>query len=102
MTMMKRSTRNPEKLCINVLFLINRLLYYSSTPKPLALTMDVAILHEEFVEGSALGHQVEMTMRMIMRMTMRMIMVMTMRMMTLIMRLATVEADNYQYDLEGS
>ena len=62
--------------------------------------MDVAILHEEFVEGSALGHQVEMTMRMIMRMTMRMIMVMTMRMMTLIMRLATVEADNYQYDLE--
>ena len=56
--------------------------------------MDVAILHEEFVEGSALGHQVEMTMRMIMRMTMRM--------MTLIMRLATVEADNYQYDLEGS
>ena len=64
----------------------------------LALTMDVAILHEEFVEGSALGHQVEMTMMMTMRMIMRMIM----RMMTLIMRLAMVEADNYQYDLEGS
>ena len=55
--------------------------------------MDVAILHEEFVEGSALGHQVEMTMMMTMRMIMRMIM----RMMTLIMRLAMVE-----YDLEGS
>ena len=60
--------------------------------------MDVAILHEEFVEGSALGHQVKMTMMM----TMGMIMRMTMRMMTLIMRLAMVEADNYQYDLEGS
>ena len=72
--------------------------------------MDVAILHEEFVEGSALGHQVEM----IMIMTMRMIMRMTMKMMTLIMRLTMVDDDlegenefndhediNYHYDLEG-
>ena len=52
--------------------------------------MDVAILHEEFVEGSALGHQVEMTMMMTMRMIMRMIM----RMMTLIMRLAMGDDDH--------
>ena len=40
-------------------------------------TMDVAILHEEFVEGDALGHQVMiMTMMMMMKMMMMMMMVM--------------------------
>ena len=50
--------------------------------------MDVAILHEEFVEGSALGHQVEMIMRMTMRMIMRtMMMIKRMILRMIIMRL---------------
>ena len=40
-------------------------------------TMDVAILHEEFVEGDALGHQVMiMTMMMVMLLMVIMIMIM--------------------------
>ena len=42
-------------------------------------TMDVAILHEEFVEGDALGHQVMiMTMMMMMMMMLMVIMIMIM------------------------
>ena len=42
-------------------------------------TMDVAILHEEFVEGDALGHQVMiMTMVMMMMMVMMLMVIMIM------------------------
>ena len=40
--------------------------------------MDVAILHEEFVEGSALGHQVMMMMIMMMMMMIKMMMIIMM------------------------
>ena len=47
--------------------------------------MDVAILHEEFVEGSALGHQVMMMMTMMRMMTIMMMMTVMAMMATMTM-----------------